>query len=59
MAADASRPRLHSNRLEMTQDCLHTVLLADGAGAAEIASAFIDAIAAHRHLSRDGDPPTK
>jgi catalase len=38
---------------------LHTVLLADGAGAAEIASAFIDAIAAHRHLSRDSDPPTK
>jgi catalase len=33
------------------------MLLADGADAAEIASAFIKAIAAHRHLSRDSIPP--
>jgi catalase len=33
------------------------ILLADGANAARIASPFIEAIAAHRHLSRDSDPP--
>ncbi|WP_349261224.1 catalase [Povalibacter sp.] len=35
------------------------ILLADGANAAEIAPAFINAVAAHRHPSRDSDPPTK
>ncbi len=35
------------------------VLLADSGKAVAIASAFIDAIAAHRHLSRDSDPPAK
>ena len=34
------------------------ILLAEGADAAKIASAFINGIAAHRHLSRDSDPPT-
>lgn len=33
------------------------ILLAEGADAAAIAAAFIDAIAAHRHPSRDSDPP--
>jgi catalase len=33
------------------------ILVADGADAAAIASAFIEAIAAHRHPSRDSDPP--
>ena len=35
------------------------ILVADSADAAEIATAFIKAIAAHRHFSRDSDPPTK
>ncbi|MDI5891553.1 catalase [Halomonas rhizosphaerae] len=35
------------------------ILLAEGVDAAEIATAFIDAVAAHRHPSRDRDPPTK
>lgn len=35
------------------------ILLADGAKAAGIASAFIEAIAAHRHFSRDSDPAIK
>ncbi|WP_231364061.1 catalase [Thioalkalivibrio sp. ALMg11] len=35
------------------------ILLADGGAATEVASKFIDAIAAHRHLSRDSDPPAK
>ena len=33
------------------------ILLADSAKAAKIATAFIDAIAAHRHFARDRDPP--
>lgn len=34
------------------------ILLADGADAAAgIASTFIDAVSAHRHPSRDTDPP--
>ncbi len=33
------------------------ILLADSADAAGIAPAFIDAIAAHRHLARETDPP--
>ncbi|HSM26562.1 MAG TPA: catalase [Thioalkalivibrio sp.] len=33
------------------------VLVADGVDAGEIASAFIEAIAAHRHFFRDSDPP--
>lgn len=33
------------------------ILLADSADVAEIASAFIEAIAAHRHPPRDSDPP--
>ena len=33
------------------------ILLADGTDAAAIESAFIDAVAAHRHPSRDSDPP--
>lgn len=32
------------------------ILLADSADAAGIASAFIEAIAAHRHPARDSDP---
>jgi catalase len=35
------------------------ILLTDSANAAKIAPVFIDAIAAHRHTSRDSDPPTK
>ncbi len=33
------------------------ILLAEGADAAEIAPVFIDAVAAHRHPSRETDPP--
>ncbi|WP_409523000.1 catalase [Nitrincola sp. MINF-07-Sa-05] len=35
------------------------VLLADSTDAAKVAPAFIDAVAAHRHLSRLTGPPTK
>jgi catalase len=35
------------------------ILVADGADAKGIAPAFIKAIAGHRHLSRDSDPPNK
>ena len=33
------------------------ILLADSADVADIVSAFIEAVAAHRHPSRDSDPP--
>ncbi|UYG08413.1 catalase [Halomonas sp. M4R1S46] len=35
------------------------ILLAEGVDVAEVAPAFIAAVAAHRHPSRDSDPPTK
>ncbi|WP_232522346.1 catalase [Marinimicrobium alkaliphilum] len=35
------------------------ILLSEDADTTEIAPAFIEAIAAHRHFSRDSDPPTK
>ncbi len=35
------------------------ILLAESSEAAEIASALIESIAKHRHLSRDSDPPRK
>lgn len=35
------------------------ILLANGADADKITPAFIKAIAAHRHPSRDSDPPVK
>ncbi|MGM0636927.1 MAG: catalase [Pseudomonadota bacterium] len=35
------------------------ILMADTVDAAEIATAFISAVAAHRHLSRDSEPPAK
>ncbi|MFN2361133.1 MAG: catalase [Marinobacter sp.] len=35
------------------------ILLAESADAAEIAPGFIDAVSAHRHSSREMDPPTK
>ncbi|WP_416139647.1 catalase [Halomonas sp. HK25] len=35
------------------------ILLAESTDAANIAAAFIKAIAAHRHFSRDSDPPAK
>lgn len=34
------------------------ILVADSTDAARISSAFIKAVAAHRHLARDSDPPT-
>ena len=35
------------------------ILLAESTDAADIAAEFINAIAAHRHFSRDSDPPAK
>ncbi|WP_240472288.1 catalase [Thioalkalivibrio versutus] len=35
------------------------ILLADAGGVTEGASTFIDALTAHRHFSRDSDPPAK
>jgi catalase len=59
LALGAGRELLEMAGIGAVMDADEGILLADGADAAEIASAFIDAIAAHRHLSRDSDPPTK
>ena len=59
LALGAGRELLEMAGIGAVMDEDEGILLADGADAAEIGSAFIDAIAAHRHLSRDSDPPTK
>ena len=59
LALGAGRELLEMAGIGAVMDEDEGILLADGADAAKIASAFIDAIAAHRHLSRDSDPPTK
>jgi catalase len=58
LALGAGRELLELAGLGSVMDKDEGILLADGADAAESASAFIDAIAAHRHLSRDSDLPT-
>lgn len=59
LALGAGRELLELAGFEPTMVEGEGILLADGAHAAEIAPAFIDAVAAHRHPSRDCDPPTK
>jgi catalase len=58
LALGAGRQLLESAGIGPTMDEDEGILLADGAEAgAGIAAAFIAAITAHRHLSRDSDPP--
>ncbi len=59
LALGAGRELLEMAGLGSAMDETPGILLVDGADAAEIASAFIDAVAAHRHPSRDSDPPPK
>jgi catalase len=57
LALGAGRELLQLAGLGSAMDDDPGILLADGADAEGIASAFIKAIAAHRHPSRDSDPP--
>lgn len=57
LALDAGRELLEMAGLGPAMDEDYDILLADGADAAGIAAAFIDAAATHRHLSHDSDPP--
>jgi catalase len=57
LALGAGRKLLETAGIGPAMDEYPGILLAEGADAAEIAPAFITAIAAHRHLSRDSDPP--
>jgi hypothetical protein len=59
LALGAGRELLEMAGIGPTMDEAPGILVAEGADAAETASAFIDAIAAHRHPSRESDPPTK
>lgn len=59
LALGAGRELLEIAGIRSAMDEDPGVLLAEGEDAAEIAPAFIKAIAAHRHLFRDSDPPTR
>jgi catalase len=57
LALGAGRELLEMAGIESAMDEAPGILMAEGADAAGIASAFIDSIAVHRHTSRDSDPP--
>jgi len=55
--ADAGRELLEMAGITPPKDQDEGILFADVANTAEVAPAFLKAIAAHRHLSRDSAPP--
>ena len=57
LALGAGRQLLEMVGIGPAKDKAPGILLATGADATKIAPAFIEAVAAHRHLSRDSDPP--
>jgi catalase len=57
LAVGAGRGLLEMAGIGAARDADPGILLAEADDAADIASAFIDRIAAHRHTSRDSDPP--
>ncbi len=57
LALGAGQALLESAGLGGAMDTDAGILLSEGADAAGMASPFIDAIALHRHLARDSDPP--
>ncbi len=57
LALGAGRELLDMAGLGSALDEDPGIVLAEGADTADIASAFIESIAAHRHPSRDSDPP--
>ncbi len=57
LALGAGRELLEKAGIGPELDADPGLLRADASDVAAIASAFIDAIAAHRHLDRDSDPP--
>ncbi|MFO7529901.1 MAG: catalase [Marinobacter sp.] len=57
LALGAGRELLKMAGIESGLDGDKGILLAEGANASEVAPAFINAVAAHRHFSRDSDPP--
>jgi catalase len=59
LALGAGRELLEEAGIGSAMDEDPGILLAEGVDAAEIASVFIERVAAHRHLSRDSDPPTQ
>ncbi|WP_339799817.1 catalase [uncultured Marinobacter sp.] len=59
LALGAGRQLLEMEGIGSTVDEDPGILLAEGDDGAGIASAFINAIGAHRHFSRDCDPPAK
>ncbi|MGK2925677.1 MAG: catalase [Lysobacterales bacterium] len=58
LALGAGRELLEMAGIGPIMDEAAGILLAEGADAARTAAAFINAIAAHRHYSRESDPPT-
>lgn len=58
LALGAGRELLEKAGIKSAKNPAPGILLADGADAAAIAAPFIEAIAAHRHLARDNDPPS-
>ncbi|MCG5499903.1 catalase [Ectothiorhodospira lacustris] len=56
LALGAGRDLLELAGVGPVMDDDEGILLADGADAAGVASAFIDAMASHRHFSRESDP---
>jgi len=57
LALGAGRELLEGAGIGSAMDKAPGILLTKGADASKTAAAFIDAIAAHRHLGRDRDPP--
>jgi catalase len=58
LALGAGRELLEMAGIGPIMDEAPGILLAEGADAAKTGAAFIDALAAHRHYSRESDPPT-
>lgn len=59
LALGAGRELLEMAGIGSAMDDAPGILLAERPDAAATASAFIDAVAAHRHFSRESDPPAK
>ncbi|GGC79032.1 catalase [Marinobacter halophilus] len=59
LALGAGQQLLEMAGIDPTREEDEGILRAKSANAAKIAAAFIKAIAAHRHFSRDSDPPVK
>lgn len=59
LALGAGKKLLEIAGIKAETDAENGILLDAGSDAAGVSTTFINAIAAHRHLSRDSDPPPK